>query len=223
MMCITYLLVLLVFIIFSNCFSFQQHLNPRMRMILGSSLKDSFLSIARSNNPLVKDKQLIDELLDKLCASASKSETSSLNDLGTWKICYAPHIQMLQRVLFTTFEVYYNFIDSSQLESNVFYSSKIFGEGWLNTKGTFLVQDSVCSITWDNIWWDLNTQQRGPSECDERNRHILPGIIQSIGTRAFIKEFSQFPVVHWADDLVLFQFPLTSTRIVASRLPRCPW
>ena len=214
------IIILVILIISIDGFTLKNYIT-KITFELKSSIKDSFIKIARYNDPLAKDKELIEGLLDRICESDPKTKTS-LNDLGFWQICYAPHILILQRVLFTSFKVYYNFLDSNQLESNVFYSSNIFGQGWLNTKGFFIIEKGVCSITWNEVWWDFNTQEEGPSGSDEKDKHVLCNVIQNIGTRAFIKDFSQFPIKYWDNDLVSFLFPLTSTRIVASRLNR-PW
>lgn len=233
---ITSFIVLVLLSLFVNCFGLQRPppVVKKNCSLLKSSLKESFISKARFNNPLAKDKDSIDSLLDQICALAPKTQ-SSLNDLGMWQICYAPHILALQSLLFTSFKVYYNFSGLDQLESNVFYSSNIFGQGWLNTKGRFTIENSslpeietqkrenVCSITWYNIWWDVNTEEHGPSGSDEREQHILSDAIQSIGRIAFIEKFSQFPIQHWDTDLAFFKFPLTSTRIAACRLPKRPW
>lgn len=213
--------ILVILTICVNGFCLKRHA-IKSHFKLKGSLKDSFINIARYNDPVAQDRELIDELLDKICASEPKAKTP-LSDLGFWQICYAPHILILQRVLFASFKVYYNFADSNQLESNVFYSSNVFGQGWLNTKGTFVIEDDVCRIAWDKIWWDFNTQEKGPSSSEEREQHVLAPLIQTIGTGAFIKEFSQFPIKYWDSDLVSFEFPLSSTKIVASRLPSCPW
>ena len=206
----------------NNCYGLKRDGITRSNVKL-NSVKDSFISIARSNNPLPQDKELLNELLDKIYASEPKISQISLNDLGFWQICYAPHILLLQRLLFVSFKVYYNFLDSNQLDSYVFYSSKIFGQGWLNTKGSFVIDNDVCRIVWDKIWWDFNTQEEGPSSSNEKEQHVFADTIQSIGAKAFVKEFSQFPIKYWDSDLVSFVFPLTKTNIVASRLRNRPF
>lgn len=171
-----------------------------------------------------KDYSIIDKRLEELTANCSLPSfhfTRKVNNIGKWKIVYAPHIQALQTLSGTSFEVYYNFQDDCTLTSNVFYYSKLFGKGWLNTKGNFEITSNengmiFCNIKWDYIWWDFNDKHVGPSGVYDTDSHVLHSLIQKIGKAGFIKEFSKFPIEYWDDDLVSFTFPLFGTKIVAS-------
>jgi hypothetical protein len=41
------------------------------------------------------------------------------------------------------------------------------------------VSDTVCRVKWDNIWWNLITEDNDtPALVSERSRHVLPDLIQ---------------------------------------------
>jgi hypothetical protein len=110
-----------------------------------------------SNNPILENKN--PENLNILLADVIKanpnvnpgSTRSVVNfSKGKWSVVYAPHIKTLGKVLFTDFSVFYEFLDIGEddkqgIISNVMYDSKIFGRGWLNTKGIIIMK--TISIT----------------------------------------------------------------------------
>lgn len=113
--------------------------------------KNVFLNELReglSNNPILSNKnpRNLEILLDNVIKENPNSRPGSTSSVvqfskGSWKVIFAPHIKTLGKVLFTDFSVFYEFLDIGENDkqgiiSNVFYDSKVFGRGWLNTKGT---------------------------------------------------------------------------------------
>lgn len=104
---------------------------------------------SRSGNPILSNKnpKNLDILLANMINDNPTKEPSSIASLqkfskGKWDVVYAPHIKTLGKVLFTDFQVFYKFLDIKDNEklgiiSNVYYDSKLFGKGWLNTQGIF--------------------------------------------------------------------------------------
>ena len=82
------------------------------------------------------------------------------------------------------------------------------------------VSDTVCRVRWDNIWWNTITEEEGgslPALQADKERHILPDLIQRIGTKGFVEEFSKFPVLFLDDDFCVFEFSAFGTKICAER------
>lgn len=63
---------------------------------------------------------------------------------GRWQISYAPHIEILGKVLLTEFgSVEYNFIsEDGRMVSNAAYNNKVFGSGWLNADGKVVAMEA---------------------------------------------------------------------------------
>jgi len=159
-----------------------------------------------------------DAALDVLIEHPQATRLSSRlsNNLGQWRVIFAPHIRALSKVLLVDFDVYYKFAPDNKLLSNVRYSSKIFGAGHFSTSGSFSVtKERICKINWTRIWWDVCDSPT--LESDSKN-HLLPGFIQAIGRAAFVEGVSVFPVEYYDPDLCVFLFKLTGTRICARRL-----
>ena len=77
---------------------------------------------------------------------------------GTWRVVHAPHIDTLSQLALTTFDpIEYVIAADGSITSNVRYSSKLVGSGWLCTDGTIenVVGEStpMVKIVWENIWW----------------------------------------------------------------------
>ena len=163
----------------------------------------------------------IDSFIEKM---KDDNQTPSFlnNDVcgSTWKVVYAPHISILQKLLLTRFTVYYRFLSvKNSIESNVRYESKVFGSGWLNTVGTYTISaDKICSLKWVHFWWDLLSEENGPSSVKDVKDHVLPGVIQVIGEKAFIESVSIFPIVFLDTDFCIFDFKLFGTRICSSKI-----
>ena len=137
---------------------------------------------------------------------------------GKWRVCYAPHIRILEKVTLTTYDVYYEFPTPDTMVSYVRYQSPLFQSGWLNTAGRVeSVTDNVCRVVWDQIWLDLNEENEGPSKASETEKHLFPRLIQALGEKGFAEGVSRFPVLFLDSDLCVFQFQLTGTKICATR------
>ena len=163
--------------------------------------------------------------LETLVALPSAISASLLeqpgDQLGTWQVCFAPHIRALSRLLQTDFDVFYLFRQDQVLLSNVRYSSRLFGSGHLSTSGSYAVQtteagEMICKIKWDRIWWDVS--DGAPTLEGDRERHVLPAIIQVVGKAAFVEGASAFPLQYLDEDLCVFVFRLLGTKICAKRV-----
>jgi hypothetical protein len=154
------MLSLLLFLIIQDTI-FGLNLKPKADIKVNLTPKNVFLNELRemvSNNPILSNKN--PENLDILLANVIKvnpnikpGSTSSVVNFskGKWSVVYAPHIKTLGKVLFTDFSVFYEFLDIDEddkqgIISNVMYDSKIFGRGWLNTKGTIIEKSITLKI-----------------------------------------------------------------------------
>ena len=80
------------------------------------------------------------------------------------------------------------------------------------------VSSTVCRVKWDNIWWNVASDDNDtPALLSDVSRHILPDLIQRVGTRGFIEDFSKFPVSYLDEDTCVFEFSTLGTRICAAR------
>ena len=141
---------------------------------------------------------------------------------GVWRVTYAPHIRAVEKLFFTSFDVYY-FLEAGKLFSFVRFSTDLFGRrllsGHLNASGTYgSLSESETTITWDYVWCDFRPKEEGPSDLSLPSTHFLPQIIQPLGKLAFIEAVSRFPVTYLDDNLVVFEFSLLGTKIVASKV-----
>jgi hypothetical protein len=113
---------------------------------------------SRSGNPILSNKnpKNLDILLSNMINDNPTKEPSSTASLmkfskGKWDVVYAPHIKTLGKVLFADFQVFYKFLDIKDdkklgIISNVYYDSKLFGKGWLNTQGMSPIRFSVLAV-----------------------------------------------------------------------------
>jgi hypothetical protein len=189
---------------------------------LSTSLRLNPSAIQAKNqflDSLVQPSGLTTAALDRLVAykddTMAKYITNYVNKQtkGLWQVIYAPHVSTLSRLSLTNFEINYLFQGDNNLLSNVKYTSKIFGNGWLNARGKVYMEGNVCKIRWEKIWWEINTTN--PSQDDDTERHTFASIIQAIGKLAFVEDFSVFPVQYLDNDMTVFLFPLFGTRICA--------
>lgn len=211
------------------CIFISQYQTSQLPLKASITAKENFLKslsmlTVDGNSKNTRQKEELEENFKSLVASPLNSLANSgfvlrEYDFGCseWKVTYAPHITLLSQFLFTSFSVFYKFDSSNNIISNVKYSSKVFGCGWLNTKGTVsIIDQTVCDLVWQQIWWDWSSDK--PSSVDEREKHLLPDLIQLLGLAAFIKSASVFPVKYIDDDLCVFSFPLTGTVICAQKI-----
>ena len=133
---------------------------------------------------------------------------------GLWRVNHAPHIRALEKLLFTSLDVYYE-LQKDEMFSYVKFN--FFGlRGHLCASGSYSSVDAqTCTIEWENIWTDFGKEQ--PSRVDEVDKHWLPSIIQPIGKAAFIQGVSVFPISYLSKDLIVFTFKLLGTKIVARK------
>lgn len=213
-------LLVLMFILW-EALSFQSF-HPRLSACALFSTKKPFFDYLSKGDTgsLPEPSPIVDNMIKALALEnppLSNAFTKDRTDT-TWKIIYAPHISVLQKVLFTKFTVYYKFLsDQNSIESNVHYKSKLFGTGWLNTAGKYqITPDGVCKLRWNNIWWDVRSVEQGPSALVNTSEHVLPRVIQGFGETAFVESVSMFPLIYLDDDLCIFDFKLLGTRISAT-------
>jgi hypothetical protein len=137
-----------VFVVaFDNCVSAMAFMTKPDSKMTSKSIFLNELRESRSGNPIVSNKnpKNLDILLSNMIVDNPTKEPSSTASLmkfskGKWDVVYAPHIKTLGKVLFADFQVFYKFLDIKDdkklgIISNVYYDSKLFGKGWLNTQG----------------------------------------------------------------------------------------
>jgi hypothetical protein len=191
-------------------------LDPRMQA------KTTFLQSITSGESTGATNAALDVLVALQSEVSVVTPLEQSNDsLGTWQICFAPHIRVLSRLLQTDFDVLYIFQPNQMLLSNVRYTSSLFGSGHLSTNGSYTLQATeagkqVCKIKWNRIWWDVSDD--APTLEGDIDKHILPTVIQVVGKAAFVEGVSVFPVQYLDQDLCVFLFRLLGTRICAKRI-----
>jgi len=150
----------------------------------------------------------------------SQDKTSQLAD-GQWEVLYAPHMFILQKVLFTEFAPRYilgSANGQNTILSNVRYQSALFGAGWLNAAGTYYSVDAdTVGINFERFWWDHDVDQ--PSADTGK---VGPGLVQTLGKAGFIPAFSRFPVGYVDERLCEFQFQASGTSILAVKVSPAP-
>mmetsp|Transcript_20172 Transcript_20172/g.27795 ORF Transcript_20172/g.27795 Transcript_20172/m.27795 type:complete len:223 (+) Transcript_20172:2-670(+) len=189
------------------------------RVFMGMNLKNDFFQSL--NDPKSKKDAILQSLKtsqNNFMYRKPNYPINQYNAKGIWRVIYAPHIVVLSKIFFTTFNVFYTFGSDNIIISNVKYSSPIFGQGWLNTLGDVRFQNNntTCEIIWRRIWWDWCNNE--PSKVNEEEKHLLPQLIQTIGLIAFIKSASVFPVDYLDNDFCVFTFPLSNTVIGSKRV-----
>jgi hypothetical protein len=133
---------------------------------------------------------------------------------GLWRVNHAPHIRVLEKLLFTPLDVYYELQNGAMFS---YVKFNFFGlRGHLCASGSYSSVDAhTCTIEWEKIWTDF--EQKEPSREADVEKHWLPSVIQPVGKAAFIKGVSVFPISYLSNDLVVFTFSLLGTRIVARK------
>ena len=144
-------LLLLVFCILHLTITIEgfgfESINKPSSMMSQKNVFLNELTEARSGNPILSNKnpKNLDTLLENMIKDNPTSEPGSTSSLkqyskGKWDVVFAPHIKTLGKVLLSEFSVFYKFLDINDdkklgIISNVYYDSRIFGKGWLNTQG----------------------------------------------------------------------------------------
>ena len=75
---------------------------------------------------------------------------------GLWRVCYAPHIRILEKVTFSSFDVFYC-LKEDRIFSFVKFNFKPFKlKGHLSASGTFYgINKTDAGIYWNKVWTDF--------------------------------------------------------------------
>ena len=124
----------------------------------------------------------------------------------------APHIKTMSGILGTRFDISYT-LHGEHISSNVRYSSKLFGEGWLSAAGTLGVKDDVTvTVVFDKFWIDAKNGLRKTLQEDSA-RTSLDRLVDLTGRLLFLKQLSVFPVLYLDEELSCFRFPPLQSNI----------
>ena len=136
------------------------------------------------------------------------------------QVFYAPHIVRLSKPLGINFDIQYR-LSGSSLASNVHYSSKIFGSGWLNAAGSLTADgpDAV-KIRFDQFWVDADAKLRPELAQDDATAKWFDRVISSLGRVMFFEQLAAFPVLYLDSDLAVFRFPPLQSNIAVCRVTR---
>ncbi|KAJ1457029.1 hypothetical protein M885DRAFT_516075 [Pelagophyceae sp. CCMP2097] len=139
---------------------------------------------------------------------------------GNWRVAHAPHIAKISKLALTSFPtIEYQLGPCGEaggaITAHVQYDSKLVGTGWLSTRGTYGSKgDDVSFISWDEAWWNPGAD----SPTASASEGFLSPVVSFLGNLGFVDEFARFPVSFLDEDLVVFTFPLSNTRIAAVRV-----
>ena len=95
---------------------------------------------------------------------------------GLWRVNHAPHIRVLEKLLFTPLDVYYD-LENGEMFSYVKYN--LFGlEGHLCASGVLLCASTpiLCTVDWRRVWADF--QKGEPSREEDVEKHWCVSLIQ---------------------------------------------
>ncbi|CAK0798784.1 unnamed protein product, partial [Prorocentrum cordatum] len=145
---------------------------------------------------------------------------------GRWRVAHAPHIGKLSGLLGSTFDpILYDLAvpvterGGGAIQSHVGYSALggLF-QGWLSTAGRYGTEDgdATSRVEWDEAWW----WDSGPAESwsEDPAESTAAPIVSALGKLGFVSAFAKFPVQYLDEDLCVFVFPLSGTRILAVRV-----
>ena len=171
----------------------------------------------------------IDAILDTLCTLNPTARPGSVDGYrpyaeGTWRVAFAPHISKLSSVARVRFDpIIYRLDPNGRIESNVRYAllppfdrtPPRVASGWLSTLGRYGSRDgeSTSYVEWEDAWWNPGSVAASPSPTGG----AFAPVVSSIGRAGFVSSFADFPVEYLDQDLCVFVFPLSSTRIAAVR------
>ena len=128
----------------------------------------------------------------------------------------APHIKTVSSILGTRFDISYT-LHGQDISSNVRYSSKLFGEGWLSAAGTLGVKDDfTVTVMFDTFWVDGKNGLRKTLQGDGTGNY-LDRLIGFTGRLLFLKQLSVFPVLYLDEELSCFRFPPLQSNIVVRK------
>ena len=89
---------------------------------------------------------------------------------GLWRVNHAPHIRVLEKLLFTPLDVYYD-LENGEMFSYVKYN--LFGlEGHLCASGSYSSLNAhTCTVDWSEVWADFQKGEPSRRGC---GKHWLP-------------------------------------------------
>ena len=142
---------------------------------------------------------------------------------GMWRVKYAPHMNVLEKLLGTRFDVYYYLDGKGSINSNVRFQKPFnlpfLKSGWLSTKGKYYsTSDTDTAISFNQFWLDFNEDSL-PSDSNDVENHVLPSFVNTIGKASFIKAISQYPINYLDNDLCCFTFKAVGTKVLATKEP----
>lgn len=178
-------------------------------------------------NAATKDRTRLVAEMTKENPVEAPGSTSSFAPLaeGTWRIVYAPHIDIMGRIFQGKFDpVYYIMNANGEMTSHARYNFPIIGSGWLSVSGTYSSQDEdrVCRVDFDKAWMKVitgNESDDNPyNSLDDVPSSPLKDGIKTLGKMFFVDAVSVFPVSFLDKDTIVFDFELLGTRICARKI-----
>mmetsp|Transcript_56003 Transcript_56003/g.121918 ORF Transcript_56003/g.121918 Transcript_56003/m.121918 type:complete len:290 (+) Transcript_56003:206-1075(+) len=168
--------------------------------------------------------QRLDEVLDELKALNPTANPGSAEGFapfacGVWRVAFAPHIAKMSEIGSVTFDpILYDLRADGTIISHVQYcfrSPVVNEQGWLSTSGRYGSRDEAVTsfVEWSDAWW--NPRSELPTTTSDGA--AFKSIVTALGRAGFINGFANFPVEYLDDDLCVFVFPLSATRIAAVR------
>lgn len=156
----------------------------------------------------------IDAIIDQLQNPTRDPALGAKGQLaaGSWHVVHAPHIDRLSSLLGAHFDITYSFDAGDRIRSSVKYTGKLLGEGFLSAEGVWFPLDGdTVRVVWSDMWWNPGAPCPSPSSSDG----ALSGLVRTLGRAGMIKDLSTFPVEYLDEDLCVFLFKLTESRIAA--------
>lgn len=124
----------------------------------------------------------------------------------------------MSSILGTRFDISYT-LHGQHISSNVRYSSKIFGEGWLSAAGTLGVKDDfTVTVVFDRFWIDGKNGLRKNLQ-EDSSHNLLDRLIGLTGRLLFFEQLSVFPVLYLDAELSCFRFPPLQSNILVRKAP----
>ena len=110
--------------------------------------------------------------------------------------------------------------------SHARYDFPVVGSGWLSVSGTYASQDEqdMCRVDFDKAWIKVvnsnedDVDDQPFASLDDVPSSLAKSVIQALGQLFFIDAVSIFPVSYLDQDLIVFDFKLLGTRIVARKI-----
>eukprot|EP00933_Yihiella_yeosuensis_P072250 TRINITY_DN805_c0_g2_i1.p1 TRINITY_DN805_c0_g2~~TRINITY_DN805_c0_g2_i1.p1 ORF type:complete len:329 (+),score=24.71 TRINITY_DN805_c0_g2_i1:50-1036(+) len=197
--------------------------------VLRKELFNELRGLKQAGGTWPSSSHVCEEILDKLVLLNPTNQPGAFPGFGPlaagrWRVAHAPHIAKLSALVGAVFDpILYDLEspDSSRgggpIQSHVRYS--LFGgqfRGWLSTDGDYGTEDgnTVSRVDWKEAWWDATSSEVWSKNPEEST---LAPFVSALGKLGFVSGFAKFPVQYLDDDLCIFVFPLSGTRILAIR------